>query len=1425
MLCASLALAGESKHDVNIWVSRNVAPSSKIRLNINTKNVPVVHIAAYPVNGEAWLKKPESSRLTRPGVTGRSVREWDQTVASPTQKPNPNQADTYYSRQVNLPLMNPGVYLISVTRGDKEAWAVVNVTNLAVVAKRSPKRLLVWVTDAVRGNIVPGATVKLFRNDGSLENTARTGANGAVLIPNTPGLDNLVVARGSDLAGVPSAVEDPNGKLRAHWQTDRPIYRPGQTVYFKTILRRTQDQGYKPEVNRQVKVQIRDPKDNPFDEMTLTSNEMGTVNGKFEIPEEGQTGPYTLVLTEGAFEGTDTAYQTITVAAYRKPEYKVDAKPTERRWLAGEPITFQVDAAYYFGAPVGQAEVHYTIRRNPMYFYGYDADEAAFYSGDGNLYARDTYQANGVVADETVHTDNDGRVMITAPTDAQLGDQSYSIAVTVTDASRRQVAAAASVPVYSAKIRIGMSSEIYCASLGQIVPISIRAVDLDGKPTAAKVAIVVGKQVWDEKNGKWTEKELSRTSVNVPASGRATFSVPAKEAGNLLVHAVAPDGTGRKAKAEMGFYVAGNFKPEKEQPKAPEMNLMLDRKFYAPGDQVKAYVTTNRPARPILVVMEGQDIWNYEVLTTGKTSSHWAIPTNVGMSPNAYVTATQWSETQMLSANAIVPLPDPSRKLTVEATPDKTTYRPGDKATYTVRTLDYKGRPVSAEVALSVVDEAIYALSPDNTANLYQLYWGTRENYVTMNVSAPEELSGGAYQRVSTVAPVRQRFEDTAYWDAAVKTDASGTAQVTFEMPGNLTSWRTTARGITTGTQVGMATNNVLANRPVMLRLATPRQVVQGDKVTLIGTIDNRSDQDRVFEVSLDAEGLKLADGGHREIAVPAKKQAKVEWVLDASQMPESGNAQLTGQIVSKDDPKNADYADALKVDLRVVPPGSPERTLVGGTIENDVTANLDLPADKLEPATKVKVEVRAGLTPVLNQAAVSVLTGGRYSSIAAADQLLVAAATKMSSRSREVRESLAMISRTQGPEGWGWWEGAPADPLITAHVLFALSEARRSGITVYENLLQAAKESAALRYARTNLWEHRAVLASALAFSGDKRGRDYLDEVKERGQNLSPYARLRLASGYAEVGKKEQANEVVDGVLKEASAGPADSYVPVGEGIGWSATDMEATDEAVWVLTKLDRDDEALAKYVRWVASPFDEGWRSTDENAATVRALTAYTAVRPDATNLGDVEISVGGQTVKGVPAKFGNMVSATIPRSALVSGQNSIKIHRTGSGGAFYIIDATVFRPRFEESVKGIRVLRRYEVKNGAGIWVELNRAVRPGEPVRCTVVTWGDDLSDGLRVTEPIPAGFEFVESEYYAYGREEVRDGAVLHYLLNNGAPQTFRYYLRAESEGKLIALPASAEYLRRPATRGQSAVERIEVKVQATGDGRQATGK
>lgn len=1401
---------GDVRKEINIWVSKDVAPSSKIQIQVNSRNVPVAHVAAYRIDGMAWLRKMGVPRRPRPSIIGHPLQEWNVTIAQRGQKANPRQADTYYSRQINLPPMNPGVYLLSFTGGVREAWAVVNVTHLAVLTKRSPTKTLIWVTNALAGHVVPDAEVSMFTRSGELVKSYRSDRDGIVVVPMKPGSETLVVSSNKDLAGLESGAPDPDGRLVAHFQTDRPIYRPGQTVYFKTILRRTLGQGYRVIANSPCNVQLRDPKDNPIDQISLTSNSMGSVSGKFDIPEEGMLGPYTLVLTNA----TSTAYQTFSVQEYRKPEFKVDVSPVRKRYLAGEEIQFLVDAQYYFGAPVQQAAVRYQIRRVPMPFYESDPNESWFYGGDGNLYPRDTYSAQPFVAEDTAYTDANGHVVIKCPGDPASPDASYVVSLSVEDSSRRQVQGGASVPVYAAAIRLGLRVEVQYASLGSLIPLSIRTVDLDGKPVAAVVELEMVKPEWDEKKGQTVERHILTTTVRVPASGKLLYNLPAKEQGNFTIYGIAPDGTGRKAKASAEAWVWGNFeKPKKEKPQ-PTIDLKLDKRVYAPGQIAKAFVGTNTLDAPILVTVEGGDIWDYEVIHKPRQGQVYEIKTHTQMSPNAYVEAAQWVKSQLLSANQILPVPDPAKQLTVRATPDRTDYRPGDKATYTIKTLSKSGKPVPAEVSVAVVDEAIYALTPDVTPDPYRFYWGMRQNLVSSYMTAPTEMSGGAYQRVSTVAPLRQRFEDTAYWNAFVETGADGTGKVSFEMPGNLTSWRTTARGVTQDTSVGMTYGNVVANRPVMLRLATPRQMVQGDRVTLIGTVDNRSDSDHQFNVSLNAEGVQVVGSATQRVTVPAKKQLKVEWILDSKNLPDSGKAVLTGQVVVLDQVNSvADMSDALEVQVPIVPAGVRERVLRGGTVGKEASATLTLPANRIEPASVVRVEVSGGVGATMRATAFRILTYGRWGTMGAANQLIAAAALKLPTTDKAVRESLALLSKNQNPDGWGWWERAPSDPVITARVLWSLAVAKRSGIDVYANLMRSAQFGAINRYDQTNLWEHRALLAASLLLSGADKARDRIDEVIRRGQNLSPYAKLEMAEAMVASQSPGGANELAEDAIKDISEGPNSAFLPTREGIGWTAGNVETTAEALAALFRLGTHPELQAKLAKWLVTPNGDYWRSTDEDATVVWTLSSYSTQHPDPSRVGDVEILVNGTSVKSTPARYGDVALATIPRNLLKSGDNSLVLKRTEDGEAFFSVDASVYVPELGETVHGVRVLRRFEVRNDAGIWVELNRKVKPGEPVRCTVIAWGDDIPDALRIVEPIPAGFEFVDGEASYSSREEVRDGAVVHYLINQGAPQTFRYYLRAESEGTLIGLPATAEYIRRPADRGQSNGERLEVKV------------
>lgn len=1402
------APAPKTRHDINIWVSRNVAPGPKIRMVINTLNVSTVHAVASRIDPVEWFRYPDRQNK-RPPAKGGPVRQWDISLSKNGSPIARGQQERYFSRQVNMPPMSPGAYLLVVRGAGIEKWTVVNITNLAVVTKQSPYHLLAWVTDAKEKHVVPGAQVMVFSRKGDLFKSGRTQSDGTFFTPSKAGDWTVVVSKNGDYAGVPSSAFDPDGKLVAHFQTDRPIYRPGQTVEFKSILRRTQGQGYRPLVNEKVNVQVRDPKNNPIENIVLKSNEFGTVAGKFDLPQEGALGGYSLVLTVDKSD----AYHSFTVEEYRKPEYKAEAAPEQKRYLAGEPVRFTVNAQYYFGAPVQQAEIHYRVWRSSMGFGGSDEDRW-YYGGDGNLYPRDNYATSEPVAEDVAHTDEHGVATIEVKSDSKAPDSTYSIECTITDSARRQVETSTSVPVYSANVRVGLSTDVLYVPVGRLIPISIRLVDLDGKAVGGTVTLVVTHQVWNEKKNETEEVELARTKVSVPASGSTRAAVPAKAEGDLTIKAFAPDGTGRVAKTEMSAYAIGPFEREVTQQQGPILNIKLDRRVYKPGDVANAHISSNTKGSPVLLVLEGLDIWSYKVVPGPVT---WPIQTNAKMSPNAFVSAVQWVKGDLISGGAILPVPDRSRLLNVKVTPDKKEYRPGDKAIYTVETKTREGNPAPAEVSLSVVDEAIYALSPDNTQDLYGLYWGLRQNQVVMHQSAPQELSGGAFQGVpqaggrAATVPVRNRFVDTAFWDPSVITGPDGVGTVSFEMPGNLTTWRANARAVTPETSVGSDAAKVVATRPVTLRLATPRQMVQGDKLTLIGTVNNRTPQSHSYKVRLTPEGMKVDSPLEQQVTVAGNSAATVEWVLNADQLGQTPPS-LTAEVSPTDVPDSdkADYSDALQMKFPVNPDGVPVTILTGGAITSDATAVLDLPSDRIEPATRAEVKVWSGVKPVMAQAAQDVIDTGRYSSLVAADQLEVAPLLGLGPESKPVREALALIYKNQSGEGWGHWERDRARPQLTARVVRALAMVKDK-YQVSPQVLASAAQQAKYQYDQTNLWEARALLASALSYLDKDQAAPLLDEVVARGIKMSPYARLSVARAYLDLGKSEPASKIIDDVMSLVSVGPTTAFLPTGDGIGWYENDVETTAQLLSVLVAANTHPDLQPKIAQWLISPNEQEWLSTEDETAEALALNDYLAKHPPAGSVGAVQVTVGSRTIDAKPGKIGDVLTAQIPPEALSSGANQIAIKRTGDGEAFYQVRARVFRPLKNDADQGIRVARRYEVQNSAGVWQELQRPVKAGEPVRCTVLVWGDDLPDSVKVTEPLPAGFEVADEDAGGDWNREVRDNAVIHYYVGRQGPIYFRYYLRAESEGELHALPASAFVLRRPQSRGQTSEEIITI--------------
>jgi hypothetical protein len=79
---------------------------------------------------------------------------------------------------------------------------------------------------------------------------------------------------------------------------------------------------------------------------------------------------------------------------------------------------------------------------------------------------------------------------------------------------------------------------------------------------------------------------------------------------------------------------------------------------------------------------------------------------------------------------------------------------------------------------------------------------------------------------------IREKFADTAFWKADIRTDNKGEAALSFDMPDNLTTWRLTARGHDLAGRVGEKKSEVLVTQDLIARIGKPRFFIKGDMIS-----------------------------------------------------------------------------------------------------------------------------------------------------------------------------------------------------------------------------------------------------------------------------------------------------------------------------------------------------------------------------------------------------------------------------------------------------------------------------------------------------------------------------------------------------------------------------------------------------------------
>ena len=899
------------------------------------------------------------SRLTEAGfirgwnVGGTEVRSWTETLL---QAPRNTMAvaPVDLSRGRSL---STGYYELA---WENPPWGTqsirIGVVDRHVMLKLAAEEAVVWVTNLRSGEPISRTAVRLVDQEGLLIAAGTTDTDGLAHIPISPREDLW-----ESVAAIVGEASNPGfGVALTHWMgdaapwafdilldgsavppfnvylyTDRPIYRPGQMVHFRGILRE-KDVGYRmPSLDMTVAVVLRDPFGEEVYSDTLSLSEFGTFAGAVILADDTPLGDYTLAARLPTVADDDGWSLSFNVADYRKPEFEVSVTPEHDDVLNGESLRALVTADYFFGEPVSGTKVEWVVRAGNYAFHADVSDNwqlGASHTGASHTGASHTDIGWGtsVVAEGEAVTDADGRFVLELPADLQplgdaqtVGPQRWTVEATIFDESGFPVGGQAEITVHPARFILGLNPQHWVVSAGTRTEIDIIALDWSGLLVAEQeISVALVQRAWrrvvvtgTSPSPVWvyTDTNVSKATVTTDIDGKAVVTVTPPRSGNYVVVAETTDVENNPVRAELTLWVGG-VEAAQWQVDGGKITPVADASLYQVGDTARILVPTpfDGPYQ-MLITVERDGILEVERRVLENANPIVEIPILQDYLPNVYV-----SFVVIRAASDQLPVPDvragyvtlnvepQNQTLTVEIVPDKSVYGPGDSVELTLRAVDAANHRVDAEISVAVVDKAVLSLQESSTVSILDAFYGARplrvvtgdsllvlfnrvaQRLKTLSSEAAfleaESDRGGSGLEGSDIVPPqspRRAFPDTVLWEASVRTGDARVAKLNFDLPDSLTTWIVEARAVTLETQVGEARAELVVTKPLLVRSVTPRFFVAGDRPEVAAVIHNNTDVALDVTARLNIEaGADLVGGEAQVLTVPARGRARVAWTL-----------------------------------------------------------------------------------------------------------------------------------------------------------------------------------------------------------------------------------------------------------------------------------------------------------------------------------------------------------------------------------------------------------------------------------------------------------------------------------------------------------------------------------------------------------------
>ncbi|SHF40046.1 alpha-2-macroglobulin family protein [Dysgonomonas macrotermitis] len=802
------------------------------------------------------------------------------------------------------------------------------ISRLANFNRRlSSNKYEFYVVDRISGAPVSGATINIrklgAKNEYTVVDQVQTDAKGFATYDLTQVYDpqkgniyqyTYTVSKGDDVQDKFTnfsysyefaSAETPEGGQIVNIFTDRSIYRPGQTVYFKAIsLIQGADKKYSVNKNKQSKVTLYNVNNQVIAEKNLRSNDFGSISGEFILPQGGLTGQYYIEV--------DNNSSYFRVEEYKRPTFEITFDKIEKAYAFGDKVTLVGHAENFSGVKLQGAEVSYTVNQIPYMRWWY---------GSGNE----------VIENSSVTTKEDGsfEITFTVPKPETTGNRifggfiyNYQIEASVTDQNGETQSGVASFVVGDVSLQL-YANIPYSLDKASTEKIVVKSTNLNGQDVSVTGKYTIYSLLPNDsikaeiKKGEFTSEstdimEVIRTLPS--AKYKLTFS--------------AKDDKGREVNGDNTFvlYSYNDTRPPVESNEW----LVTRKRIFGPGQNAEVALGISATDITVLYeILNKNKVFERKQIKFSNKVEKFSIPYKAEYGDGVTVSFTYIvnEKPYNLRVDLVKEESVKDLKLKMEVFRDK--LRPGQKEEWRISVKDNQGKPALTELLASMYDSSLDKLSSPNVWNFvsetYKGYYtdfmfqrdatfNPEANYIYFDRSKSSTIKSLSFDRLdwfgfnfynsnngsirirgmssATPAPapmmaknsavtdalygtlgsgsvvlaesavvaydesspqqaggvqptvqVRSNFNETAFFYPQLRTDENGETIISFTVPESNTSWKFRALAYDKDLNSGTLEALAVSRKELMVTPNIPRFMRQGDKASISTKISNLSEQ------------------------------------------------------------------------------------------------------------------------------------------------------------------------------------------------------------------------------------------------------------------------------------------------------------------------------------------------------------------------------------------------------------------------------------------------------------------------------------------------------------------------------------------------------------------------------------------------------